>query len=323
MVQVVGLDPGLDEGAHQLAHHLRRVVDALQQHGLAEHGQTGIDDPGAGGPGVGRQFPGVVGVQGDIDGLAGAGEGGHQGRGDLLRCHHRNAGVVTHDPHMRDGGQPVGQVAQPPGRQDQRVAAGDDHLPDARGPGDVVQRRLQRRPVQVAVPVGPHHLPPEAEAAIDGTGVGDLQKHPVRIAVDDARHRAEGVVPHRVGGLVRQGDQLPRVGQELGGHGIGGIGRIDQCRHGRGDGHGIARGHRVQRGHPVLRHQPGRRQVGRGPKGAQPRQDRSAHRGTGDHRTSSICRAPVASRASRSKPRAAPEAAGMVASAASRSSSRG
>ena len=35
MVQVIGLDPALDEGAHQRAEHLRRIVDAGKQHRLA------------------------------------------------------------------------------------------------------------------------------------------------------------------------------------------------------------------------------------------------------------------------------------------------
>ena len=217
---------------------------------------------------------------------------------------------------MGNGGQAVGQVAQAPRRQDQGVAAGDDHLPDAGSVGNVADRGIQRRARQVTVPVGPDHLPAEAEAAIDGTGVGDLQQYPVGITVDDARHRAESVVSHRIGGFVGQGHELAGIGKKLGGYRVGGIGRIDQPGHGRGHGDGITRRHPVQGRNPIRGNQPPGCQVRRRPEGA-------AHRGTGDHRTSSICRAPVARRASRSKPRAAPEAGGICSSAFRRSSSRG
>jgi len=70
VVQVVGLDPRLDEGPHQPGERRGVIIDPAQQHRLAEHRNPGVDDPGAGGPGRGRQLTRVIGVQGDIDGPA-------------------------------------------------------------------------------------------------------------------------------------------------------------------------------------------------------------------------------------------------------------
>ena len=62
MVQVVGLDPGLDEGPHQRLQRTRIVVDPSQQHGLAEQWQAGVGEAVAGGAGRGGQLARMVGV---------------------------------------------------------------------------------------------------------------------------------------------------------------------------------------------------------------------------------------------------------------------
>ncbi len=48
VMQIVGLDPALDQGAQQLAENFRIVVDAAQQDRLAEQGNAGIDQARAG-----------------------------------------------------------------------------------------------------------------------------------------------------------------------------------------------------------------------------------------------------------------------------------
>src|SRR5689334_4360958 len=48
MVQVVGLDAVLDQRSHQRRERVRIVVDAAQEHALAEHRQARIDDARAG-----------------------------------------------------------------------------------------------------------------------------------------------------------------------------------------------------------------------------------------------------------------------------------
>src|SRR5262245_12056793 len=47
MVQVIGLDTAFDEGAHEIAEGRRVIVDAAQQHRLAEHRDAGVDEPRA------------------------------------------------------------------------------------------------------------------------------------------------------------------------------------------------------------------------------------------------------------------------------------
>ena len=73
MVQIVGFHPRLHEGAHEFGENVRIVVDAAQQHGLAHHGDAGIDEPGARGTRVGGQLARVVRVEGDVGRLAARG----------------------------------------------------------------------------------------------------------------------------------------------------------------------------------------------------------------------------------------------------------
>ena len=63
MVQIVGLYAGLDHGSEQSRQRLRIIIDAFQQHSLAQYRDPGVDDPGAGRARFGREFAGVIGVQ--------------------------------------------------------------------------------------------------------------------------------------------------------------------------------------------------------------------------------------------------------------------
>src|SRR5262245_199646 len=62
MMQVVRLDAALDEGPHQLAQGLGIVIDAAQQHALAQHRDAGIDEPGAGRARGAAHFARMVGM---------------------------------------------------------------------------------------------------------------------------------------------------------------------------------------------------------------------------------------------------------------------
>jgi hypothetical protein len=70
VVEIIWLDPARDEGTHQLRQHVGVVVDAPQQHRLAQHRNAGIDDPPAGGARRRRQFAGMIGVEHHIGRLA-------------------------------------------------------------------------------------------------------------------------------------------------------------------------------------------------------------------------------------------------------------
>ncbi len=215
MVQVVGLDPGLDHGPHQGLQRLRLVVDPGQQHGLSEHRDAGVHQAGAGGAGGGRQLAGVVGVKGDVDRLARALEGFPERLADRIGIDRRDAGVQADDLHMVDAAQPLHDRAEPARREHQRIAAGEDHLPDLRVGGDVAEGNLQRLGRQWLAGHGPDHLAAEAEAAVDGAGVGRLQEHAVRIAVHDPGDRALGLIADRIGQLAGQDLELGLGGDEL------------------------------------------------------------------------------------------------------------
>ena len=46
---------------------------------------------------------------------------------------------------MIDRREPPHDVAEPPRRKHQRIAAGEDHFPDLRMARDIVERRIERR----------------------------------------------------------------------------------------------------------------------------------------------------------------------------------
>ncbi len=65
VVQVVRLDPVLDEAAHQGFQRRRIVIDAAQQHRLAHQGNAGIGQPRAGSARRIGEFAGMIGMHGD------------------------------------------------------------------------------------------------------------------------------------------------------------------------------------------------------------------------------------------------------------------
>ncbi len=87
MVEVIGLHAVGDEGAHQVGERLGIVVDAAQQHGLADERDAGIGEEAKRPLGIRRELAGVVGVDRDIDRLAGRAEGAGIVRRDALGRH--------------------------------------------------------------------------------------------------------------------------------------------------------------------------------------------------------------------------------------------
>src|SRR5690348_51437 len=72
VMQVVGLDAALDERAHERTERRGIVVDALEQHRLTEHRDSGVDQARAGGARVRAELPGMVDMQHDVARLAGS-----------------------------------------------------------------------------------------------------------------------------------------------------------------------------------------------------------------------------------------------------------
>ena len=87
----------------------------------------------------------MVGVQHHISGLAGDLEGAHQRGRDQRRRGDRNAGVNAHHLDMGDRGELRHHPLQAPRREDERIAASEDDLPDGGVGADIVQRGRERR----------------------------------------------------------------------------------------------------------------------------------------------------------------------------------
>ena len=223
---------------------------------------------------------------------------------------------------MRDFPEPARDFGDAARRQDQRIAAGDDDLADGVVCADVVDRRIETGTAgQRLFATRSDHLAAEAEPAVDRAGVRRLQQHPVGVAVHDPRHRRMGIIADRIGKLLGAGLQLAGIGDELARDRVGGIDAVDQARHRRRDRDGIARrdlGGGIQ---TICSDQPRIEQVFRRPQ----RSTHGASHGTatGAQSTCSIDGAPVASITRRSKPSAIPDAGGISASAARKSSSIG
>ena len=199
MMQVVGLDAVLDERAHQRAERIRIVIDAAQQHALAQHRDAGIDDPRAGRARLLGQLARMVGMQHHVGALARRLECTNECGRNPVRRHHRHAAVHAHDLDVLDRTQRAHDFAQPPRRQDQRIAAGQDDLPDVGMRADVIERRRQRGARQRLPAARPDHLAAEAEPAIDRTHVHELEQYAVGIAMHDAFDRTVRVVADRIG----------------------------------------------------------------------------------------------------------------------------
>jgi hypothetical protein len=194
-----------------------------------------------------RQLARMVGVQHDVNRLAGGFERRDQLRRDARRLGDRDAGVDAHHLDVIDRGETRHHPRDPSRRQHQRIAAGKDHLPDLIVRGDVVERGIELLRRQ-RLGAGADHLAAEAEAAIDGAGRGQLEQHAVGIAVHDAGSRRVGAVADRVGVLVRLRLKFRSVRHELPRDRIVRIGAVDQLRERRCDRNGVLRGDPLQRG---------------------------------------------------------------------------
>ena len=147
MMQVIGLDAAFDEGPHQRFQDFGIVIDATQQHRLAHQGNAGVRQPRAGGAGLGRQFARMVGMNGDPGRRALRAQRPNHVAVDARRRGHRHAGVDADDLDVIDRRQLRHDLGQPPRRQHQGIAAGQDDFPDfLRAHGYSRARRDRRRP---------------------------------------------------------------------------------------------------------------------------------------------------------------------------------
>lgn len=183
VVEVVGLHPVLDEGPHQLPEGFGVVVDAGEQHRLADQRDAGVGEAGDGGAGRRGEFAGMIRVYRHPSGDARRRQRGDQRVRHPFRRDHRDAGVEAHDPYVVDVRKGLNQLGNSPRRGDQRVAAGDDHLPDLRMGPDIIDSVFKGLRFQVRR-LRADHLAAEAESAVDRTDMDEFQQHPVRVTVD-------------------------------------------------------------------------------------------------------------------------------------------
>ena len=186
VVEVERPDAVRGHGAEERRERLGLGIHALQQHRLAQQHEAGIGKAGDGGFGGGREFASVVRVDRDAHGPAGDGECADHLRGHPLRRHHRHAAMPAHELHMRNAREPLAHGTDAPGREHQRIAAGDNHLEDAGMRRDVIENHPEFGIIKRAVAVRTHHLAAEAEAAIDRAGMERLDQHAIRVAMHEA-----------------------------------------------------------------------------------------------------------------------------------------
>ncbi len=139
LVDVVRADPVGRQLVHQSAHQRPAVVDATQQHGLIAERDPCVGEQREGVLGLGRELPGDVEVGVDPHRVVAPQHRDELGR-DALRQRHRHAGPDPHDLHRRHlVAQAPEDAFEPVVRQQQRVAARQEHVPDLRvvaQPGD-------------------------------------------------------------------------------------------------------------------------------------------------------------------------------------------
>ena len=122
--------------------------------------------------------------------------------GDPLRQHGRHLGADPQELDVRNLPQTGEDPVQPLVAQRQRIAAGNEHVADAGRAANVVERLFQPGLAGGDRSV-PHHARPRAIAAVARAEIGHQQQHPVRVAVDKARHGTIAVFAQRVVGLAQ------------------------------------------------------------------------------------------------------------------------
>jgi hypothetical protein len=124
-----------------------------------------------------------------------------------------SASIATNSSVTRDGSTIV--VEQ------ERIAAGKDHLADRRVGRNRLQRLLQAGRGRPALGIG--KLPPEAVAAVDGAGSGGEHERPSGVFPDESRRGERRPLGERVGREAGDTTEFPPARQHLREQRVGGI----------------------------------------------------------------------------------------------------
>src|SRR5215472_9679977 len=147
MVKVVGFDAHRDETAKQGFQSRRVVIDAAQQHGLRQKRNAGAAEPSHRLTHPLGQLARMVCMDRHINRLFG-GKRFDERVIDAARINDRNPRVKTDYAEMGYLIERLHDFGDPPRREQKRITAGDDHLPDLRALTDVVESALERFPVE-------------------------------------------------------------------------------------------------------------------------------------------------------------------------------
>jgi hypothetical protein len=128
--------------------------------------------------------------------------------GDAHRQHHRDLRAQADELDVADGAQATEQPVQFVVGQGERVAAREQHVADFFVTGDVVEGSLPLAQVEGVLAGVPHGPRAGAVAAVGGAEPGGQEEDAVRVAVDEARHRAVVVFAERVVVFAGQADEL-------------------------------------------------------------------------------------------------------------------
>ncbi len=121
---------------------------------------------------------------------------------------------------VRQRGQTPRQRRQAARRNRERIAAGDDHLPDFLVFGEIGEGRVERRVVEDPLRSRADAGAAKTEAAIDRADAGEFEQHAVGIAMDQSLDRLMGAIADRVGVFLGQEPQFVGARQELAADGI-------------------------------------------------------------------------------------------------------
>ena len=233
LIEIVGFHTGQQQFVHQPLHDLRIVVDAFQEHGLGAERDARVRQHPAGGRDLRRQLVRMVEMQVHINGVILFHDLAEL-RGDPLRQRAGDAGTDAHDLQVRDRAQSLEYFFQQVVGEQQRIAAGENHVPHFR-----MFAQIGDRLVEVAFLNKPRFADEplaRAEAAVDRALVRDHQQRAVRVAVNQMGHRAHQVFFERV---VRRVEvlHLGPVGNNLLPDGVARL--LDRGQHRRRDAHRV------------------------------------------------------------------------------------
>ncbi len=187
LVEIVGPHAHPQQPVHQRFHDFGIIVYALEQHALVAQRHSGKRQPFAGILELLGRLLRVIEVHAHPNGAVFL-ENLAKLRRDALGQEHRDARADADELHVLDRAQPAQQMLELLVRKQQRVAPGKEHVTHLGVCLDVAQRLLVFRMEIVVLRVGNQ---PAAGAipAVGGAAVRHQEKHPVRIAVHETRHR--------------------------------------------------------------------------------------------------------------------------------------